>query len=109
MAAPFEKSDICQEGIVLEPPRGVVLGIWSEGTSFVDLDRNDSIEVLGRPIRLADVLLALNETRKDKTFKKTMSEIEALLFHNPFRWNFRNDDLSAQSEKTISFLAGLLK
>jgi hypothetical protein len=62
--------------------------------------------VQGRPIRLADVLLAINATlRKERgTISLDENSVKLILF-----WNLRADDLEKQSEETISFLAELLK
>jgi hypothetical protein len=61
-----------------------------------------------RPIRLADVLLAAIECDLEKIypnekfpFTKVSATIVAL-------WNLRKDDLTHQSDETLSFIASLL-
>ena len=66
------------------------------------------IEIIGRPIRLADVLLvfrgrSLKGCDPNETYP-SRNEISILQ-----RWNIRNDDLSKQSEDTVDFIHGLLK
>lgn len=53
-------------------------------------------------IRLADVLLAINESKKRPYGYDVLMEIVAY-------WNLRKDDLSEQSVECVAFLAGLLK
>ena len=52
-----------------------------------------------RPIRLADVLLAIGEIRPD--FLLAVGHLAS--------WNLRKDNLEEQSEETINFLASLLE
>lgn len=78
-----------------------------------------------RPIRLADVLLAIENTR-DKNLKKwyavstsglflenKVEKITPRIYAHPMistlrSWNLRKDSLEEQSEETITFLAELL-
>jgi hypothetical protein len=55
----------------------------------------------GRPVRLADVLLAINESKKRPYGYDVLMEIVAY-------WNLRKDDLSEQSVECVAFLAELL-
>ena len=63
---------------------------------------------ISRPIRLADVLLAIPKSEPLTLFP------ERLIFGEVNEkgafgiWNLRKDDLNEQSEETIDFLAGLL-
>ncbi len=76
----------------------------------------DNFEIIGRPIRLADVLLAI-EIRKP-TMKITDSDnidygkmvdiTEEEKIKAMFDWDLKSDDLEKQSEETISFLHNLL-
>lgn len=90
-------------------------------------------EILGRPIRLSDVLVAIEVKRKEKkgwewmidgrgTFWTTNgSDIQNIAIfwkehglknHEEgykIFWNLLDDDLSHQSEETLQFLSGLLK
>lgn len=62
------------------------------------------------PVRLADVLLAVNydhlaplaEERRERVKDLTVAEIVS-------RWNLRQDDLTEQSDECILFLSNLLK
>lgn len=73
-------------------------------------------KIIGRPIRLADVLLAIwKKTPSNKTKITVESDGQFLVF-NPLlnqrfakqTWNLLKDDLSQQSQETMEFLAGLL-
>lgn len=88
-----------------------------------------SIVNLGRPIRLADVLLAIQaeEARRNEDIEKRLKELGGTpvvkypLFYQVMMiitrrqmdgkdfWNLRADSLESQSEETINFLADLLK
>jgi hypothetical protein len=59
-----------------------------------------------RPIRLADVLLAMNigEFTTTDEIEKESSEVHTLVL----LWNLREDDLTKQSPETIDFLTDLL-
>ena len=54
---------------------------------------------IGRPIRLADVLLAIGEVRPDFL----------LAVGHPANWNLKDDNLENQSEETIGFIHNLIK
>lgn len=83
--------------------------------SFVGTEMDDRIIILGRPIRLADVLLAIRLCRHEVTFDfqiepqnfaiccDTLEEDTRVVF-----WNLHKDDLSLQSEETIDFLYSLI-
>lgn len=66
--------------------------------------KKDEIEIIGRPIRLADVVEAMMESpkilpsRAEKIFGYTVIT----------KWNCLKDDLREQSEETLAFLASLL-
>lgn len=61
-------------------------------------------EIVGRPIRFADVLLAILKT-KDGCTKGEMKDI---LLELAYLWNCFADNLSQQSPETLQFLSGLL-
>jgi len=64
----------------------------------------------GRPIRLADVLLAIKEKYGDFVLEFSGIETCSLEAARIVRkWDLKNDDLSQQSVETISFIANLLK
>jgi hypothetical protein len=74
-----------------------------------------SVEAWDRPIRLADVLLAMPKDALDYSMGGV--EDKQYVFQadrNPdddlriAYWNLREDDLSKQSEQTLTFLAELL-
>lgn len=76
----------------------------------------DGIEIIGRPIRLADVLLAINSsTPTDTAYAITESggflqigDSSSIWERLDFHWNLLKDDLTLQSPETISFIAELL-
>lgn len=91
----------------------------TDGTDGKYLDFNKSeVQILGRPIRLADVLLAVDKllyieieggrTHPENMFVNCKGDfiLETGLILG--RWNLREDDLSKQSEETLKFLAELL-
>ena len=57
-----------------------------------------------RPIRLADVLLAMREVKR-----YSLTVLTLLTIADNRRWNLRADDLEHQSDETISFIHSLLK
>ena len=61
-----------------------------------------------RPIRLADVLLAVQkqEYGGSPEFRYTCEKLTSGAWH--VHWNLRKDDLTEQSEECISFLYDLL-
>lgn len=65
-----------------------------------ELIENNELEILGRPIRLADVLLAYS--KKEGWPVLELAQIASM-------WSLTKDSLQEQSEETLSFLANLLK
>jgi hypothetical protein len=76
-------------------------------------------EILGRPIRLADVLSALQESNKEtdllnppKRMHGGVLKVEGGMLYmrhgNPVKWNLKDDNLDHQSEETKQFLINLL-
>lgn len=65
--------------------------------------------ILGRPIRLADVLLALKEG-PSISFSADYSEFFEgdINIRSGIFWNLKDDNLEHQSEETINFIADLL-
>jgi hypothetical protein len=94
------------------------LGRDSDGEAIWEMPSN---RILGRPIRLADVLLAIAETKawgrvKPKSAQseeqyqsvlKGRSDISGKLIQG--FWDLRRDDLQKQSDETINFIYELLK
>src|SRR5689334_16148147 len=77
---------------------------WDEMESI----QRAKVQILYRPIRLADVLLAIGETdwyvgRHGRFFKWSRNLGE--MIGQPISWNLRADDLEKQSPETINFLA----
>ena len=63
-------------------------------------------EIIGRPIRLADVLWAINMPIKYHTKTPTVKiELCKLLSS----WNLLKDNLEDQSEETVTFISNLIK
>lgn len=72
-----------------------------------------------RPIRLADVLLAIDKFHGNmfvdevgcfvKPKRKEFTYNYIIKNDQNVKWNLRQDDLSKQSEETVNFLAELLK
>lgn len=60
-------------------------------------DTSDLFEILGRPIRLADVLLVIFQAQQQR------ETVKIVLF-----WNLKDDNLEHQSEETLAFIASLL-
>lgn len=64
--------------------------------------------LLGRPIRLADVLLAVIYVAPHKDESPMQRDVnERLIIQGD--WNLFKDDLRSQSDETVAFLAELLK
>jgi len=78
------------------------------------IENGGEFKIVGRPIRLADVLNALMRTEhlvciasneRFEVFNKEKNEWEQVFK----TWCFQNDDLSLQPEETVAFIHGLLK
>jgi hypothetical protein len=67
--------------------------------------------IIGRPIRLADVLLAMDEFMHPNAqmLVTTSGEFDDCV-HSTFqaKWNLREDDLTKQSPETIAFISKVL-
>jgi hypothetical protein len=67
---------------------------------------NPKLKILGRPIRLADVLLALDELLvKENSGNRGRTERTMQILDY---WNLKDDNLDHQSEETKQFLIDLL-
>lgn len=81
----------------------------------VSLEKNVRTTILGRPIRLADVLLAIREKNKENWLwqkwldgsHQAKKSIVSLIDYDG--WNLLKDNLTDQSQETIDFLSNLLK
>jgi hypothetical protein len=71
-------------------------------------------EIIGRPIRLADVLLALKESEHRTEVGLNFNLDGAYLYYDDFenasgsKYNLKQDDLTLQPPETIDFLYSLL-
>lgn len=98
---------------------GVVVGEAYEQIAYLNygemkvfLAPKEQFEILGRPITIADVLVAMAETvhREQVTHLVTCyGDIRDTHFNLKCSWNLLRDNLSLQSDETLVFLAGLLK
>lgn len=69
-----------------------------------------TLPILGRPIRLADVLLAMEEKGLRLWYYETEKNFPNRIVGDVLaHWKLIKDDLSLQSEETIEFLASLLQ
>jgi hypothetical protein len=81
---------------------GEYISVWRD-QSGLGKGRLEEFKVLGRPIRLADVLLALGKRQYEVSFNEasnTERVVEA--------WNLKDDNLDNQSKETKQFLIELL-
>lgn len=96
---------------------GDAIGCYDGYASYeVQSEKNMAgyIEIIGRPIRLADVLLALNRKSNTSGYWAVDTtgawlDMRKSVRHIMSEWNLRKDSLDEQSEETISFLYELLK
>ena len=100
-------------GHALSDEKQVLIGDKFESKYFV---KKSDLEIIGRPIRLADIVLALHtklSPTQDLIFKeiadKVIQDIRNQIMEVVVRWNLKNDNLENQSEETLQFLAELLK
>lgn len=79
------------------------------------LEGVEKFEIIGRPIRLADVLVAIGDLSNEAVVLDTKGRITDIKtatsngFHGAVSWNLLLDDLTLQSEETITFIHSLLK
>lgn len=78
---------------------------WDTPEDFEDTGETfyDLAKILGRPIRLTDVLQAMDDTARGD-----LEKIENNLIDIYNKWNLKNDSLDAQSDETKQFLIDLL-
>lgn len=97
-------------------------GSDEDGWCTFEVKSTDKYKILGRPIRLADVLLAINQANDTNQysgignnghFTTDFGEKTAWSGdgnnQKAIMWNLRADDLEKQSEEMIEFLYQLLK
>jgi hypothetical protein len=88
---------------------------WLDDFQF---ENPEEIEIIGRPVRLADVLLALSQNNKATDLRLFDNRSEGLFSIKPEllymrhgevgQWNLKDDNLDHQSDKTKQFLINLL-
>ena len=105
-------------GTVIKDLRSDFLPMWVDYGDQLEFEISPhdyvSFDIIGRPIRLADVLLAI---RKVKGSAYDFAELLGLDWDSDgiieeYRdsiWNLLKDDLTQQSDETIDFLYELLK
>ena len=79
-------------------------------------DTDDLLEILGKPITLSVILLALNKARNegDENYCVTPNGWICILgavgryYHGKAHWNLSKDNFNDQSEETKTFIGGLL-
>lgn len=80
----------------------------SKGTLEGAFDRNE-IEIIGRLIRLTDVLLAISKTGYANMLLSSMIHKDGEFGIFEFSWDLKNDDLEKQSDACISVVHSLLE
>lgn len=68
----------------------------------------DDLKILGRPIRLADILLAISKTGLVSSLLSCMVHKDGTFTCLDFSWNLKDDSLDQQSPETLAFLINLL-
>jgi hypothetical protein len=112
----FERrsGDNCHDVGNMEEAVDVYGGEEMEGFWNLVVEKKRIKEIVGRPIRLADVLLAVQFYDLPDGYMffnanwRGNVELSGLAGQKFTPWNLRNDDLSQQSEECIEFLARLL-
>lgn len=85
---------------------------WSDGVAIVLTDKGivqwekDTYEIIGRPIRLVDVLLAIKSIDYVIMFDGTF--LDKYDLETGAKWNLLKDNLTLQNEETIRFIYELL-
>jgi hypothetical protein len=75
---------------------------------------NEDWKIIGRPIRLADVLLAIEKSKLYRS-AELLFEGDGIVslrvgqYESSCAYDLRKDDLNSQSEETIDFFANLLR
>ncbi len=93
---------------------GVDGQIWTDYEGSREYYKGSLREIIGRPIRLLDILVAMRGNSKapigidmNGHFIDCDDDMNNLKI-SEVRWDFKDDDLSHQSTETISFLCDLL-
>jgi hypothetical protein len=105
-----------EKGIFLEPNTltlhksyGGELRTNGDNCGSCSFDKKE-VRILGRPIRVSDVLLAFdyNSTSEQLKFGLSSNLFVIETKNDKAIWNLRNDNLDAQSDETKKFLIELL-
>lgn len=93
----------------------IVAYLVSPANTRLEIKKDDIEEILGRPIRLADVLLAISkadENNHNKIWMKSdgriVANFETKSLKSVVDWDLLKDDLTQQSETTIDFIHSIL-
>lgn len=110
----------CTEDCDPDDAVSVVTNPDEEPKEWIFINNGKDFEILGRPIRLADVLLAIAKCKKNWNSEEWgVCDIQLSDFVPDFvgmdsnekggcAWNLLQDNLTLQSEPTLEFLAKLL-
>lgn len=80
----------------------------SGGENLINFGKEHIQEIIGRSIRISDVLLAIGEANKPMTVN-VLGYMKEWTHQKDATWDLKQDDLSLQSKETIEFLYELLK
>ncbi len=75
---------------------------------FASGENKKELIIIGRPIRLSDIIFTLYKNKKAQYFGG-MLDNNSIYFANRISWDLLHDDLNLQSEPTKKFIANLLK
>ena len=102
-----------KEGIIVSMYENFVGVLWY-GNENISQEFSENLEIIGRPIHLADVLLAIahsipapieiTEFQVGDRFKEFDDKVWSVVK----RWEWKDDNLENQSEPTKQFIADLL-
>lgn len=97
-----------KQGVIVKDLRSEFLPMWvdyGEQLEFqIQHDDIVSFEIIGRDIRLADVLLVADNAGKGK-----LDAVRNNILSVYDKWNLLKDNLNDQSDETIEFIYNLLK
>ena len=85
-----------------------VFARWCDDERMFEGELTGSEEIIGRPIRLADVLLALQKGSTNKRYIFIALGGPDKLMDLILLWNLKDNNLENQSPETIDFIHGLL-
>ncbi len=106
------------EGIVFTNQRGLKVEIYIEGDGRIEEYHISDLKILGRPIRLADVLIAIGQTERQVDYGYGEWAVSSVTVDSKgnfvalggldgascdAKWNLK-ETLDHQSEETLNFL-----